>query len=117
MARMEILPSIVKYQDFLLSEIMKKKSFPSLSARPEENLLSRISSYFDSFYSELLLLEESLEKYPASAVAKERAFYSKDQLLASMERLRDSADRMELLISKEFLPYPSYEDILYSVKY
>ena len=117
MARMEILPSIVKYQDFLLSEIMKKKSFPHLSARPEENLLSRISSYFDSFYSELLLLEESLEKYPASAAAKDRAFYSKDQLLASIERLRGSADRMELLIGKEFLPYPSYEDILYSVKY
>ncbi|MBQ7343749.1 MAG: glutamine synthetase III [Clostridia bacterium] len=117
MARMEILPSIVKYQDFLLAEIIKKKSFPALSARPEEDLVSRISSHLDSFYSELLLLEESLEKYPASASARERAFYSKDKLLASMERLRGSADRMELLIGKEFLPYPSYEDILYSVKY
>ena len=117
MARMEILPSIVKYQDFLLNEIMKKKGFPTLSTRPEEDLLSRISSHFDSFYSELLLLEESLEKYPAASPAKERAFYSKDKLLASIERLRDSADKMELLIGKEFLPYPSYEDILYSVKY
>ena len=117
MARMEILPSIVKYQDFLLAEIMKKKSFPALSAKPEEDLVSRISSHLESFYSELLLLEESIEKYPASAPARERAFYSKDKLLASMERLRGSADRMELLIGKKFLPYPSYEDILYSVKY
>jgi len=117
MARMEILPSIVKYQDFLLAEIMKKKNFPALSAKPEEDLVSRISSHLESFYSELLLLEESIEKYPASAPARERAFYSKDKLLASMERLRGSADRMELLIGKKFLPYPSYEDILYSVKY
>ena len=117
MARMEILPSIVKYQDFLLSEIMKKKNFPALSAKPEEDLLSRISSHLESFYCELLLLEESLEKYPTASPAKERAFYSKDRLLASIERLRDSADRMELLIGKQFLPYPSYEDILYSVKY
>ena len=117
MARMEILPSIVKYQDFLLAEIMKKKNFPALSSKPEEDLVSRISSHLESFYSELLLLEESIEKYPASAPARERAFYSKDKLLASMERLRGSADRMELLIGKKFLPYPSYEDILYSVKY
>ena len=117
MARMEILPSIVKYQDFLLTEIEKKKKFPSLSVRPEEDLVSRISSYLDDFYSELLLLEGNLEEYPTSASAKERAFYSKDRLLASIERLRGSADRMELLIGKQFLPYPSYEDILYSVKY
>ena len=117
MARMEILPSIVKYQDFLLNEIIKKKEFPTLSTRPEEDLVSRISSHFDSFYSELLLLERSLERYPSKATAKERAFYSKDHLLASTEKLRDSADAIELLIGKQFLPYPSYEDILYSVKY
>ena len=117
MARMEILPSIVRYQDFLLDEIIKKKTLPTLSTMPEEDLLSRISSHFDSFYSELLLLEKSLEGYPASATAKERAFYSKDQLLASTEKLRCSADAIELLIGKQFLPYPSYEDILYSVKY
>ena len=27
------------------------------------------------------------------------------------------ADKMELIMGKEFHPYPSYEDILYSVKY
>ena len=99
------------------NEIIKKKEFPTLSTRPEEDLVSRISSHFDSFYSELLLLEQSLERYPSKATAKERAFYSKDHLLASTEKLRDSADAIELLIGKQFLPYPSYEDILYSVKY
>ena len=117
MARMEILPSVVKYQDFLLSEIMKKREFPTLSSKAEEDLIGRINNHFDSFYSELLLLEESLEKYPTGSAAKDKAFYAKDILLASIERLRQSADAIELLTGKSFLPYPSYEDILYSVKY
>ncbi len=117
MARMEILPSIVGYQDFLLTEIEKKRRLPNLSVKPEEDLICRISSHFDAFYSELLLLEDNLEKYPQGAPAEERAFFAKDTLLSSIERLRESADAMELLIGKQFLPYPSYEDILYSVKY
>lgn len=117
MARMEIIPSIIKYQSFILDEVAKKKNFPALSTKPEDDLISRISSLFDVFYSELSLLEKAIENYPQDASARERAFYSKDRLLASMERLRDSADKIELLTGKEFLPYPSYEDILYSVNY
>ena len=30
---------------------------------------------------------------------------------------RKTADEMELLTGKEFIPFPTYEDILYSVKY
>ena len=117
MARHEIFPSVVKYQDFLLSEIEKKKRFPALSVKPEENTLNKISTHFEKFYGEISELEENLSRYPSSASCAERAFYSKDMLLAGIERLRESADAMELLIGKEFMPYPTYEDILYSVKY
>ena len=117
MARHEIFPSVVKYQDFLLSEIEKKKRFPALSVKPEENTLNNISTHFEKFYGEISELEENLSRYPSSASCAERAFYSKDMLLAGIERLRESADAMELLIGKEFIPYPTYEDILYSVKY
>ena len=117
MARMEIFPSIVRYQDFLLGEIEKKKRFIGDVTSPEESLLLRISEHFSAFYSDLLLLEDNIAKYPANASAKDKAFYSKDVLLENMKRLRKSADTMELLIGRDFLPYPSYEDILYSVKY
>ena len=117
MARMEILPSAVGYQDFLLTEIEKKLKYAKLTAKPEEELLGRISSHFNDFYEELTRLEENLEGYKADASAQERAFYAKDTLLSNLERLRAAADSMELLIGKAFLPYPSYEDILYSVKY
>jgi glutamine synthetase type III len=34
-----------------------------------------------------------------------------------MQVLRDCADRMELITGKDFITFPTYEDILYSVKY
>ena len=117
MARHEIFPSIVKYQDFLLCEIEKKQKYSKVSSRPEEEMLARIGAHFENFFDEILSLEKNLEKYPQSASAKEKAFFAKDSLLASIERLRQSADAIELLIGKQFMPYPSYEDILYSVKY
>ena len=117
MARLEIFPSVVKYQDFLLSELEKKSKFQNLSSKPESELLLRINKHFDDFYDQINLLEKNLEKYPSSASASERAFFSKDTLLSNIEKLRKSADAIELLIGKQFMPYPSYEDILYSVKY
>ena len=117
MARHEIFPSVVKYQDFLLGEIEKKRSAKLVTSRPEEELLGRIGTHFERFWDEILLLEENLGKYPQSASAKDKAFFAKDSLLANIERLRQSADAIELLIGKQFMPYPSYEDILYSVKY
>ena len=117
MARHYILPCVIRYQDFLLTEIEKKKRFPSLSAKPEEELFTRISTHFERFWNEISLLETNLEKYPQTASAKDKAFFSKDVLLANIECLRHDADSIELLLGKEFMPYPSYEDILYSVKY
>ena len=117
MARHDILPSVVKYQDFLLTEIEKKKRFPSLSTKPEEELIGRISAHFERFWNEISLLEGNLEKYPQTGTATDKAFFAKDVLLANIECLRHNADSMELLIGKEFMPYPTYEDILYSVKY
>ena len=117
MARLEIFPSVVKYQDFLLSEIEKKQKFAKVSSRPEEELLIHIGEHFENFWDDISALEENLKKYPQSTSAEAKAFFAKDCLLSNIERLRQSADAIELLTGKQFMPYPSYEDILYSVKY
>ena len=92
-------------------------AFVLASGQPEEELIGRISAHFERFWNELSLLEGNLEKYPQTGTATDKAFFAKDVLLANIECLRHNADSMELLIGKEFMPYPTYEDILYSVKY
>ena len=81
MARMEILPSVIRYQDFLLSELEKKEKRPALSTKAECDLLCRINEHLDSFYDEVTMLEKNLESYPQGAPAKDKSFYTKDVII------------------------------------
>ena len=45
----------------------------------------------------------------------ETAYYLRDVILPDMEELRRLADRMEEIMPREFYPYPTYGDLLFSV--
>ena len=50
---------------------------------------------------------------------KVRSFYSKSyayQILPTMEEVRAVADQIEVLLGEEYKPFPSNEDLLYSVQ-
>ena len=117
MSRKEIVPAVIKYQSFILKELKEKKNFAGLSCALEEGVLTKISSLSEEFNKALNCLNEDLATYDASATACERANFCKEKLVCDMATLRKFADEMELIMGKDFAPYPSYEDILYSVKY
>ena len=117
MARKEIIPAVIKYQSFILKELKEKKMFAGLSSALEEGVLNKISALSEEFNNVLNRLNADLEEYDASQSACDRANFCKDKLVSDMASLRKFADEMELLMGKDFAPYPSYEDILYSVKY
>ena len=75
----------------------------------EKNCLERFA------YIRLEFKDEENFKFVVGTV--DRAKYCREVLLTDMEDLRKTADEMELLTGKEFIPFPTYEDILYSVKY
>ena len=39
-----------------------------------------------------------------------------DSILPQMERVREVADSIEVLLGEEYKPFPSYEDLLFSVQ-
>lgn len=117
-ARKHIVPSIINYQKFLLKEIKLKKEYSQfLPSRLEENLINEIATLSDGFYSVLEKLNIDSKKYQKSWDNLKKAKFCKNTLLKEMQALRDYADKMELLIGKEYINFPTYEDILYSVKY
>ena len=117
-ARKHIVPSIVSYQAFLLNEtVLKEKCAKKLSRKLEEDLLGKISELAEKFYESLEKLDESEKKYNKTWTNLKKAKFCKDILLKEMQNLRGYADKMELLLGKEYIKFPSYEDILYSVKY
>ncbi len=116
-ARKEITPAVIGYEEFLLSELKLKKDYGNIACKLETKLLSNIAEYADQFSEILDKLDESLNKYDCSWSNLNKAKYCKKYLLAQMEELRTIADKMELLIGRDFLSIPTYDDILYSVKY
>lgn len=116
-ARKEITPVVIDYQGFLLDELRLKKEYGEISCVLEESLLREVASLSEKFHLALnkLILDE--KKYKTTWSNFNKAKYCKATLLKDMEDVRKYADEMELLIGKEFYAFPTYEDILYSVKY
>lgn len=83
----------------------------------EEGILNRISDLSEKFWAALEKLSVDTEKYDGGASNLKKAEYCKNVLLEDMKKLREYADGMELIIGKDFGSFPTYEDILYSVKY
>ena len=117
-ARKHIVPAIISYQAFLLNEINLKKQYSKeISSRLEEDVLNRLATLSDGFFEKLEKLTEDIKKYQKTWDNLKKAKYSKNVLLKEMQELRNYADKMELLMGKDYIKFPTYEDILYSVKY
>lgn len=117
MARKEITPAIIKYEHMLLSEMKLKESSGALSAKLESGVLRRVAELSEKFADGADELENALNAWNAGGSNTEKATYCRDKLLPLMETVRKYADEIELILGKEYRPFPSYEDILYSVKY
>ena len=116
MARKEIIPSVISYQAFLLNELQMKKQM-NLTCSMEEGIINKIAELSEKFSLVLDKLSEDEKKYNPSWSNLKKARYARDTLLKDMQNLRAYADEMELLVGKDFISMPTYEDILYSVKY
>ncbi len=118
MARQEIIPAIIGYENFLLNEYNAKSTFSkSLPNSLETKLITRIATLADEFDVCLEKLIKDVAEERSVVETLKKARYCRDVLFEDMDKLRKIADEAELLIGKKFAPYPSYEDILYSVKY
>ncbi len=118
MARKEIVPAVIGYQNFLAQEINAKKAVDKrLSCKLETEILTNLSNLSQSFAKVLDELCANIEGYKKDDNSLSKAKYCKDVLLENMNELRKVSDKMELITGKSFMPFPTYEDILYSVKY
>ncbi len=118
MARKEITPAVIGYQTFLLNELKDKKEFgATLSNSLEGGILKELSDLSEKYNTKLNLLIKDTDKFSSEKNNLLKAEYCRDVLVKDMKNLRELADKMELIIGKTFTTFPTYEDILYSVKY
>lgn len=114
MAKKDIIPAIIKYQR-RLAELVKTKKELEIMSEPESSILKRLSELCSNIYDKTEQLETSVNDSKDIVEDRELSFYYKNNVLPVMQSLRESADEAELLIGRDYWPFPTYGDLLFSV--
>lgn len=116
MARTDILPAVTAYAKELADTVAVKKAVsPGVDVSYETEILSEISALTGELYSRVKALEEAVEKVSPVSEIEEKAHAFKDTVIPAMEALRETADKLELITSRKYWPFPTYGDLLFSV--
>ena len=117
MLRREIIPSSIRFEDRLAETGMRKNHFIGADvSKTERKLLMRVSDLVEALSEKTELLEERLEAVHKVSGTEAIARGYRDSILPVMEDIRTVADELETIVDKRFWPYPTYSEILYSIK-
>ncbi len=117
MAKKEILPAVEKYTKSLADTLAAKKAaVAGLPCKYETAAVTKLSELSDSIADATDDLEAEIEKFQAIEDVTEAANDIRDVILGKMDSLRAVCDEAEAITAKEFWPFPTYSDLLFSVK-
>ena len=116
MAKKQIVPAVIKYQTGLADSVNSlKAAVPSIDTSVQEALLKEISTNLKDAYESLIKLEEVTGIAEGMEEGENQAHYYYDVVTEVMRRLREPADRLEMLVAKAAWPFPSYGDLIFEV--
>ena len=117
MTQKDILPAVSGYARSLAEAALAKRSLSdTMDVSFETGLATKISRLTAELNSRAAALSAAVTKAEAMADSLEQARFYRDSVFEEMCRLRQVADELETLCSAEYWPYPSYGDLLFSVK-
>ena len=117
MVRKDILPSIEMYLSKVAETAsLKQKVDSKMSISYEKNIMNKLSSLNDIIFAGVDTLEKVLEEEQAIEDIVEQGYAIRDKVLPTMESLREACDQAEMIVAKEYWPYPSYGEMLFGVK-
>lgn len=116
MVKRDIFPAVSRFSGATASSVAAKKSvLADLDCSDEENLLKDLSRLTARMMKEVRALEDALAA-PKGKDAYEAAHYYRYTVFDIMGKLRAIVDELETMTAAEAWPYPSYTDLLFSVK-
>ncbi len=114
MVNKDIMPSALNFLNKLADTTTKLAAFSQLN--PAQNLINNVCKLWSEIESKKAKLEELHDQTRQEKDLLPKAKSYAQTILPAMEDLRNSADNLETLLGKEYQPYPSYEDLLFSVQ-
>ena len=117
MAKTQILPAVAKFAADVAKEAQSKKALDaSLSCEYETVLVKRLSVLTDTIAIKTDSLQKALMKLQDADGIIAESVMIRDDVLSEMCGLRVACDEAETITDKSYWPFPSYADILFSVR-
>lgn len=113
MAKQEILPACLKYTKFVTDDLVSKKAL-GLDAPKETEKAQKLTSLTEELMTKIDALDKAASEVPDTDPYTVGMYY-KDTVIPDMDTLRETADALETIVSKEYWPFPTYTDLLYYV--
>lgn len=117
MTRRHILPAIGAYVSEIASMAAAKMVVSgNIDCSYEKSLLERLSALMSIISSRAEELEEKVNKVHGIQDVTEQSYGYRDLVIPKMSELRAAVDEAELITAEKHWPFPSYGDLLYSVR-
>lgn len=114
MAKRSIAPAVSAYCSDLAAAALSKKEL-GISVKAEKEVLEKISDLAGVLNDKIAALESAVLEADEFKSA-EQAKYFRDSVIPAMNELRLVADELETMTAEEYWPFPSYGEMLFSIK-
>ncbi len=115
MINRQVLPAVESYAAKVAGGVAAKKSvLPGLKLTAESALLTKLGELTDSLYDAVKELEELTAKAGSYEGSAEAHFY-RNSVIPQMDKVREYADALELIVDQKDWPYPTYGEMLFYV--
>ncbi|MEG1718927.1 MAG: glutamine synthetase III [Clostridia bacterium] len=117
MAKREIFPACIKYENELLTNInqIKKLELRQLLYKNVYDTFIKIQGLTEDLLECTSNLEFVVNNYDESYTSLRKSMYQRDNVIPVMAKLREVADELETYVANDFWPFPTYKELLFSV--
>ena len=115
MANKDIIPAVCSYIKSLTDTALNKKALSAeIDCTLEIDLVKKLTSLNTCLCKKINNLDSSLLESKNYTDVQENAEYYRDIIKSQMQEIRLVVDELETIVSKEFWPFPTYADLLFS---
>ena len=115
MTAKDIMPAVTTYIKELSDTAISAKAV-GIDAKTQVAVAKKLSDLCATGYKQLDTLKSKVHKAETIANIQDKAMYYRTDVLPAMEALRKTADEMEVNTAEKYWPFPTYGDILFSIK-
>ena len=117
MARKQILPAIAHYSAGVARDAADKKAFDGeISCGYETRLVKKLAAVTDSIDAQTDALDSAIAGFKTICDVTAGADFIRDEMISRMTALRAAADEAETLTAESAWPFPTYGDLMFSVR-